>query len=42
MFYLETIKKLYESVKNNHEIPEEEKEQIKELLNRLSNLLALY
>ena len=42
MFYLETIKKLYESIKNNPEISEEEKSKAKELLNELSNLLAMY
>ena len=42
MFYLQTINKMYEHIKNNPEIPEAEKTQAKELLNKLSNLLALY
>jgi hypothetical protein len=42
MSYLETIKRLYESIKNNDEISDQEKDQCKELLNKLSNLLALY
>lgn len=42
MFYLQTIKNLYESVKNNDEIPQEEKEKVKELLDKLSNILAMY
>jgi hypothetical protein len=42
MFYLQKIKKLYECIKNNNEIPQEEKEKAKELLDKLSCLLALY
>lgn len=42
MFYLETIKKLYGSIKNNSEIPQEEKKTAEELLTKLSNLLMLY
>lgn len=42
MFYLQTIKKLYEQVKNNNEIPEEEKAKAKQLLEDLSRLLAIY
>lgn len=42
MTYLETIKKLAESIKNNPEMSEEEKEKAKKLLNELVNILALY
>jgi hypothetical protein len=42
MSYLETIKKLNENIKNNPEITEEEKAQAKELLNKLTSLLATY
>jgi hypothetical protein len=42
MFYLETIKKLYESIKNNNEIDEQDKAKSKELLDKLANLLACY
>lgn len=42
MFYLQTIKSLYESVKNNEEIPQEEKEKVRELIKELSNILAMY
>lgn len=42
MFYLQTIKRMYEHIKNNAEIPQEEKNKALELLNELSSLLALY
>jgi hypothetical protein len=42
MFYLETIKKLFASVKNDSNIPDDEKEEAMELLRRLFNLLAFY
>lgn len=42
MFYLQTIKKLYEHVKNNNEIPQDEKIKVKKLLDELSRVLALY
>lgn len=40
--YLETIKRMIESVKNNSEMPQEEKEKALKLLGELANLLALY
>lgn len=42
MFYLQTIKNLYESIKKNGEIPEGEKAEEKKLLEELSRILALY
>ena len=42
MFYLNTIKNLIENIKNNNEIPENEKEKAIELLGNLARLLALY
>lgn len=42
MSYLQTIKRLYENIKNNSEISEEDKVRAKELLNELSRLLAVY
>ena len=42
MFYLETLKKLYENIKSNPEIPEEDKTKVKEHINELSRILALY
>lgn len=42
MSYLQTIKRLYENIKNNSEISEEDKAKAKELLNELSRLLAVY
>jgi hypothetical protein len=42
MFYLETIKKLYESIKNDPEISPEDKAKVKEHIKELSNILALY
>ena len=42
MSYLETIKRLNESIKNNPEIPEEDKAKAKELLNELSRIVAFY
>ena len=42
MFYLQTIKRLYENIKNNSEISEEDKTRAKELLDELARLLAVY
>lgn len=42
MFYLQTLKKLYENIKANNEIPKEEKEKAEKLINELTHLLALY
>lgn len=42
MFYLQTLKKLYEHIKNNKEIPEEEKAKAKNLVEELTRLLAVY
>ncbi len=42
MFYLQTIKKLSESIKNSKEISERDKAKAKELLNELARLLAMY
>lgn len=42
MSYMETIKRLNESVKNNTEMTEQEKERAKKLLSELANILALY
>lgn len=42
MFYLQTIKNLGASIKNNDEIPAEEKAKAQQLLGELARLLALY
>lgn len=42
MFYLQTIKKLCESIKNNNEISEQDKEKATALLDELARLLATY
>ena len=42
MFYLNAIKRLYDHIKNNNEIPEAERQKAKELLNELSRLLVAY
>lgn len=42
MFYMDCIKRLNESIKSNNEIPEEEKQEIAELLQKLANLLWRY
>ena len=42
MFYLQNIKNLIESVKNNNELPSDDKEKAIKLLNELASLLALY
>ena len=42
MFYMDCIKRLNESIKNNNEIPKEEKQEAAELLQRLANLLWRY
>lgn len=42
MSYMETIKRLNESVKNNTEMTEQERERAKKLLSELANILALY
>lgn len=42
MFYLQAIKRLYEHIKNNNEIPKDEKAKALGLLNELSRLLAVY
>jgi hypothetical protein len=42
MFYLDTIKRMQEHIKNNNEISEAEKTKAKELLNELARLLAFY
>lgn len=40
--YLQTIKFLNESIKNNREIPAEEKEKASALLGELARIVALY
>jgi hypothetical protein len=42
MFYIEAIKRLSENIKNNSEIPEEEKKKAANLLGELARLLAMY
>lgn len=42
MFYIQTLKNLYEHVKNNSEISADEKEKAKELIAELTRLLAMY
>jgi hypothetical protein len=42
MSYLQTIKRLYENIKNNSEISEKDKARAKELLDELARLLAVY
>ena len=42
MFYLQTIKKMLESIKSNNEISEKDKARAKELLDELARLLAVY
>jgi len=42
MFYLETIKKLYASIKADESIEAEDKQKITELVNQLVNILAMY
>lgn len=42
MFYVETLKRLNEHVKNNDEIPAEDKEKAKKIIEELLSLLALY
>ena len=42
MLYLQTIKKMLESIKNNEEVSEKDKTRAKELLNELARLLAVY
>ena len=42
MFYMQEIKKLGENIKNNNEIPKEEKKKAANLLGKLAQLLAMY
>lgn len=42
MSYLESLKRLYNNIKNNKEIPEEEKARVKELIDELTRILAVY
>ncbi len=42
MYYLETIKRIGEHIKNNTEISEEDKKQATALLGELARLLATY
>ena len=42
MSYLELLKRLYESVKNNPGIPKDEKAEAKELINELTKILMVY
>ena len=42
MSYIETLKRLYNSIKNNKEIPEKEKARAKELVDELVRMLAVY
>ena len=39
MFYIETIKKLYDRIKADPDIPDSVKEQAKQLLQYLANML---
>ena len=42
MFYLQTIKRMLESIKENNEISTTDKARAKELLDELARLLAMY
>lgn len=42
MFYLQTIKRMLESIKENNEISGKDKARAKELLDELARLLAVY
>lgn len=42
MSYLQTIKRLYENIKNNNEISGKDKARAKELLDELARILAEY
>lgn len=42
MFYLETLKKLYTSIKTNSDIDEEDKKEALACINKLINILAMY
>ncbi len=42
MFYLETLKRLYQSIKENNDIGERDKRDALEHINKLINILALY
>lgn len=42
MFYIETLKKLYASVKADNSIEECDKQKIVELVNQLINILVQY
>ena len=42
MFYLETLKRLYQSIKENSDIGESDKRDALEHINKLINILALY
>jgi hypothetical protein len=42
MFYISTLKKLYESIKADNSIEADDKQKITELINKLVNILALY
>ena len=42
MFYLETLKRLYASIKVNNDIDESDKKDALEHINKLINILALY
>lgn len=42
MFYLQTIKRMLESIKENKEISGKDKARAKELLDELARILAVY
>lgn len=42
MFYLDAIKRMSESIKNDADISEEDKAKAKALLGELAGLLAMY
>ena len=42
MFYITTLKKIYESVKADINIEESDKKKIAELINQLINILVQY
>lgn len=42
MFYLETIKKLYASIKADESIEAEDKQKAMEFISQLVNILAVY